>query len=409
MAVYLPTYRAADGTLKRSKVYWMEFNFHGQPIRESTGTRSITLAKKIQDKRRRELEEGTAGIRKKAQPQLFLSAATAYLEAKQSSLAASSLMIEKANLAHLKPEFGRNLICDIEAIDVSRYQKKRLDEGASPRTINLEIGTLRAILRRHGAWARLQPDVKMLATRDDIGRAITAAEEKALLQACSESRSRSLYPFVTLAIETGARFNVIRTLQWESIDFGNRCLRFGKDKTPSGTGRIVPLNPRAMAVLQYWALSFPNRQPDHYVFPRESYGGGGKKNSFGFSSSTTYATDPNQPIGDIKEAWERAKQRAGRILKGILDDSDIEVKPLRCRFHDLRHTAVSRMLDAGVPLAKIAKIVGWSQSTMVQMSARYGHFTLDELRSAVSSISKMTAIIPARVAPPSSEKQERPT
>ena len=54
----------------------------------------------------------------------------------------------------------------------------------------------------------------MLAARDDIGRAITPEEESALLLACGKSRSRSLVPFVTLAIETGARYGVIRTLQW---------------------------------------------------------------------------------------------------------------------------------------------------------------------------------------------------
>ena len=43
----------------------------------------------------------------------------------------------------------------------------------------------------------------MLPTRDDIGRAISTEEETALLQACGQSRSRSLVPFVTLAIETG--------------------------------------------------------------------------------------------------------------------------------------------------------------------------------------------------------------
>jgi DNA-binding MurR/RpiR family transcriptional regulator len=46
------------------------------------------------------------------------------------------------------------------------------------------------------------------------------------------------------------------------------------------------------------------------------------------------------------------------------------------------------MLDAGVSIAKIAKIVGWSPATMVRMSARYGHFGLEDLRSAVETISR---------------------
>ena len=45
----------------------------------------------------------------------------------------------------------------------------------------------------------VQPNVNMLATRDDIGRAITQEEESALIQACGKSRSRSLVPFVTHA------------------------------------------------------------------------------------------------------------------------------------------------------------------------------------------------------------------
>jgi hypothetical protein len=48
------------------------------------------------------------------------------------------------------------------------------------------------------------------------------------------------------------------------------------------------------------------------------------------------------------------------------------------------------MLNAGVPMAKVAKIVGWSTATMVRMAARYGHFTLNELRGAMESISSTT-------------------
>jgi integrase len=379
---------------KGSKVWTMDFLFHGQRIRESTGTRSKTLALKIENKRRQALEEGAAGIRKQRQPLLLSVAADEWLDMKKATLAPRSVKIEQANLAHLLPELGRKLICDLDARDIARYQQNRLEEKASPKTINLEIGTLRAILKRSGQWARLQPDVKMLATRDDIGRAISTDEEAALLQACSQSRSRSLVPFVTLAIETGARYGVIRTLQWGSVDFENRCLKWGKDKTAAGTGRVVPLSQRAVAALSFWATHFPDRKPEHYVFPAERYGAGGDE-----FSPKAYHVDTTKPIGSIKEAWEAARLRAAKILKGGTEEiesgevnaedtgNEKKITPLACRFHDLRHTAVSRMLNAGTPIAKVAKIAGWSPSTMVLMAKRYGHFTLDDLRGAVESIS----------------------
>lgn len=375
---------------KGSKVWTLDFIFHGQRIRETTGTRSKTLALKIEDKRRRDLEEGAAGIKKAQAPRLLSVAADEWLDMKKAALAPRSVQIEKANLAHVLPELGRKLACDIEARDIARYQKKRLGEDASPKTVNLEVGTLRAILKRTGHWARLQPEVTMLTTRDDVGRAISAEEEAALLKGCAQSRSRSLVPFVTLAIETGARYGTIRTLQWGSVDFENRCLRWGKDKTAAGTGRVVPLSQRAMAALSFWATHFPDRTPENFVFPSERYGGAGD----GFlRSPKAYHVDPAKPIGSIKEAWEAARLRAAKILAGMdtTDEEEVvqaqKIRPLSCRFHDLRHTAVSRMLNAGIPIAKVAKIVGWSASTMVLMAKRYGHFSLNELRGAVESIS----------------------
>jgi integrase len=327
-----------------------------------------------------------------------------WLELKKSTLSPRSVLIEKANFAHLLPELGRKLVCDIDSRDIAKYQQTRVDGGASPKTVNLEIGTLRAILRRFGHWAHLQPDVKMLTIRDDVGRAITPEEESALLQACGKSRSRSLVPFVTLAIETGARYGVVRTLQWGSIDFENRCLRWGKDKTVSGTGRMIPLSQRAIATLSFWATHFPERKPEHYVFPAERYGAAGDQ-----FCAKAYNTNPSQPIGSIKEAWEGAKVKAAKILKGMPEstESKEKISALTCRFHDLRHTAVSRMLNAGIPIAKVAKIVGWSPATMVRMAARYGHFSLDELRGAVESISATNISPPSPVFPPVSVRVGR--
>ena len=52
------------------------------------------------------------------------------------------------------------------------------------------------------------------------------------------------------------------------------------------------------------------------------------------------------------------------------------------------------MINARIPLPIIAKIVGWSAGTLAKMAARYGHFSLEEMRSAMESIGRPPAEIP---------------
>jgi len=394
---------------KGTKVWTMDFMFHGQRIRETTGMTSITRAREVESKRKQALRDGGAGIRKAQAPRLLSVAAGEWQESKALAWSPKMALIAKNSVSHLLPILGKKLLVDIEARDVSKYQKARLEEGASGRTVNLEVAMLRQVMRKRGTWERIKADVQMLPERQDVGRALTSEEETALVHECSQSRSRIVLPFVILALETGARYNTIRTLQWSNIDFVNRCLTFGKDKTKAGTGRTVPLNQRAIETLTFWAQQFPNRQPHHYVFPLEKCGQAGTEESFGFTGKVVYKTDPLQPIGDVKEAWEGAKRRTQRhcpfCKDGLLVDKQKPAKKgyvcescnsetdklpealKSVRFHDLRHTAVSRMIAARVPLPIIAKIVGWSAGTMAKMAARYGHFGMDELRGAVEAIS----------------------
>ena len=173
---------------------------------------------------------------------------------------------------------------------------------------------------------------------------------------------------------------------------------------------MIPLNQRALAALTFWAQQF-QRSPEHY-FPLEKCNKTGIKGSFGFTGNLVYGTDPTQPIGDVKEAWEGAKKRTRRhcpsCKTGILADKEKPERGYACveckfeaqelpaglmavRFHDLRHSAVSRMIAARVPLPIIAKIVGWAPGTMAKMAARYGHFGIEELRGAVEGISSNVA------------------
>lgn len=398
-------YRPASG-----KVWWYDFIFQGQRIRESSKTRSKTIAREAEKVRRRELEESYNGIKRRDRAKLFGIAADEWLQMKALTLATSSQRIERDNLKHLRPHFEKRLMSDINAKDISRYQQVRIGEKASPKTINLEIGTMRAILRRHRVWSEIQQDVRMLSTLDDVGYALSAEEESALISACIRSRSRSLYPAVALALNTGMRYSEIRLLQWRQLDFSSKVLTVGKSKTRHGAGRVVPLNQRIINVLEMWALQFPIRQPNDYVFPFERCGAKGEENNFGFTEQVIfYDTDLTRPIGDWKEAWEKAKERAGAILR--VNKSTLEPKaeefvsvhetenrnipsgqakpaPLKCRFHDLRHTAVTRLLEAGIPYPVVASMMGWSAATAIRMAKRYGHIGSQALREAADVLGR---------------------
>ena len=396
MAVYRPT--------NDSKVWWYDFIFEGQRVRESAKTRSKTLARDAERARRRELEESYNGIKRRDRARLFSVAADEWLVLKNLTLAASSQRIERDNLKHLRPKFEKRLVTDIQAKDVGRYQQTRLAEGAAPKTINLEVGTLRAILRRHRVWAEIQQDVRMLPASDDVGHSITPEEQAALVTACLRSRCRCLYVAVMLALNTGMRYSEIRLLRWRQVDFVARILTVGKSKSPTGSGRAIPLNARIRSVLEMWAAQFPKRQPMHFVFPHEKYGAAGEEGAFGFTAGpVVYDTDPLRPIGNWKEAWEKAKERAGGILGGNAEQQE---SPLLCRFHDLRHTAVTRLLEAGIPYPVVASIMGWSAATAIRMAKRYGHIGNQALRAAADVLGE-TKLGAVTFPPPSLKKSPK--
>jgi integrase len=160
-------------------------------------------------------------------------------------------------------------------------------------------------------------------------------------------------------------------LRWEQVNFSSQTITVGSSKTEAGAGRVIPLNVRALGILRFWADLFPNRAPNHYVFPSEKYGLAQRKDeNKGLTRDCVHSTDPTKAIGRWKEAWETAKKRAG----------------IACRFHDLRHTGCTRMLEAGVPFSVVATIMGWSASTTVRMAKRYGHIGQSAQRLAVEAL-----------------------
>src|ERR1017187_7825821 len=94
---------------QRGGIWWYDFQFLGQRIRESSYSGSKNLAQRMERERRRSLEMGNAGLKPAKQPLLFSVAARDWLETSKAHWSASNTRIESYNVEHLKPFFGKLL------------------------------------------------------------------------------------------------------------------------------------------------------------------------------------------------------------------------------------------------------------------------------------------------------------
>lgn len=307
----------------KEKTWWMRFRFGGRFVHESTRTKSKTLAREAERQRRRELETKWNRIERRSLPPTFERAASAWLVAEKPHLAERTYEIyEVAVRCHLTPALGPRLLCDIGADTVASYQARRKAEKASARTLNKELQVLRQILKRYKLWANLQGDVKFEREHNDIGKALTREEEKTLLNACSSNAL--LNAVVTLALNTALRKNEIRTLRWSQIDFEKRTLTVGRSKTQAGTGRVIPLNQPAFDALVKWAGRLVESNAEDFVFPACEAAGIEREHP------DKERIDPSRPIKSWRSAWRAALKRA----------------KLQVRFHDLRHTCITKLAES---------------------------------------------------------------
>jgi integrase len=335
----------------KEKTWWYRFRFGGRIIHESAKTQSKTVAREAQKQRRRKLEESWNHITRRTLPPTFEKAAHEWLAGREGRVAASTLTIGRVSIMHLTPAFGGKLLCDITPKAVEAYQQVRLREGAQGRTVNIEVQALRQVLKAHKCWKDLDGEVHALRERKDVGRALTPEEESRLLAECAKADS-ACYTAVVLALNTTMRKDEIRRLQWKQVDLFEGVLTVGKSKTDAGTGRVIPLNPAVRRALADWGEAFPNREPDHYVFPLAE---GNSKPDF------------TRPAKGWRTAWRNACKRAG----------------LKMRFHDLRHTAITKLAESQASDQTIMAIAGHVSRAMLE---HYSHIRLAAKRAALDSI-----------------------
>jgi integrase len=368
VSVFRPKY-IVKGEKRVSEIWWYKFTFAGQVIRESSKSTSKTVAKDAERARRREMELAINRIPKRDKTPLFSCAADLWLAGK-AGLAETSKQRYKECVAVLKDEFGKRLVCDFDGNDIAEYQRKRVAEGLSGRTVNYEVGTLRGILRQFGLWGVLADRVHTLPERHNVGRALSTDDESKLLKACGESRSPALLPLFLISLDTGMRAGEVRALRlrdlrltWEDGQIKAGEVIVPKSKTTAGTGRLIPFSKRVCASLSFWMGYFPRATPDSHLFPFYQVGIAGDS-----MAVTIYDTELSHPMGSWRKGWLEACKRAG----------------VRYRWHDLRHTFVTRLAERpDVSEQTIRSLAGHVSNQMLQ---HYSHIRSQAKQAAIRTL-----------------------
>ena len=253
--------------------------------------------------------------------------------------------------------FGKRLLRDITHNDIERFKLERLKSPTAKgeRTIaavNRELETLRAVLRfaiRQGWIARSPFEFgnPLISKADEIRRerVLTHQEENRLLAVCSERRAH-LRPILIAAMDTAMRRGELFKLKWSDIDLKERKIHVRATTTKTQRSRTVGITPRLITELQsLWELS-PKIEDDLV---------------FGITDT-------------IKTAFASACKAAG-----------IE----NFRFHDCRHTAITRMVQAGMSATEVMKISGHTQMSTF---ARYVNPNDDAARRAADLLAAFNAI-----------------
>lgn len=340
------------GIFKRNGKFVIDYYKQGKRRRETLPTKSLAL--KALSIRKAEIAQRKFGIVGAASSPAFNVFAGRYRLLV--SVHKKSLKNESYVIRTLTTLFGKRKLNEISNEDVEWFKSKRSRE-VKPATVNRELTVLRHMMSKAVEWDFIAKSplngVKILKVPETLERILDPSEESRLISACDLIRSRFLRSAILLALNTGMRRGELMSLTWDHIDFTRNVVRIVNAKSRSGN-RSVPLNRMANAIL----TELQRSKTSLYVFPSNR-----KKDS---------------RLLDLKKGFKRAVKLAN--LRHI-------------RFHDLRHTFATRLVQAGVDIITVQHLLGHAKITM---TARYAHSPDPSRIAAVRQLDRLTQQDPNR-------------
>jgi len=324
-----------------------------------TSAKTFRTKRDAEDWARRTEDEMVRGVfiqRAPSERMTFGLALDRYLAEVTPTKKESTQKAERLKAVSLRLFFGKYSLAAVNADLVARYRDQRLGEGKKPNTVRLELALASHLFSvaikewRIGLAQNPVANIRKPSPGEGRDRRLSRDEERRLRKAIAVHSNPMLRWIFDLALETGMRSSEITGLTKGQVDIGRRIVRLSKTKNDSA--RTVPLTQHAKEVLAA-ALSNPVRPKDCDLIFFGEPGRDGQRRPYNFN-----------------KAWLG--------IKAELGVGDL-------RFHDLRHEAVSRLVEGGLSDQEVAAISGHKS---MQMLKRYTHLRAEDLVSRLDALRK---------------------
>jgi hypothetical protein len=175
---------------KRGGSYWADFSVNGQRHRIPLKASNKQEAANIEKLRIAEAQTHSGLLPSKTSKLSVSDAGEVYFQGRGTEVSPSTIRLERDAYKQVKRHLGSSALGSsalgsLTLNTLSEYTRKRKKEAIAPRTINIEIGVLRRVLKKFKLWTRFAEDYKRLPESKDIGRALTPGEELKLFSVAS--------------------------------------------------------------------------------------------------------------------------------------------------------------------------------------------------------------------------------
>jgi len=311
---------------KASPLWYYTISINGNRVRRSTGTTDQKLAEAFVARKQVELYE-EAHLGKKQKRTLDVVFGKYLLEhvSHLKSLETVSYQCEK-----LLNGLGSNTsLSDVTTESLSRYIAKRRQE-VSNASVNREIAAFRKLYNlARDVWGYQVAPISFRQLKLTEPKSRVRWEDHATVNRIIDCAAPHLRPIILTALYTGARLSNILNLKWADVRTESVIFREVKNVAKGKTHEVPLVKPLR---IELEALRNATGEKAEYVF-----------------------TYKGKPLKRIKTAWWNAVDKAGV--------SDF-------RFHDLRHTCASWLIQDGVPIEIVKEILGHAD---ISTTLKYAH------------------------------------